>query len=216
MNRERLNEVEQFFVDFEQASQREHWERYADMFLPQFMNMDPDSCVTVARDDLIAFLPERKKLFVRAGAAGTALQCLDAEPMDQRHVLARTTWTVQFTNKREPAILRSTFVMRREDRWRIASTSTTSRYFTFSGSRRQHRPSDAVPPGGSTGPEYLAWLKIVFPVITGRTGQDRIYDDYPDVSLDMISSRTFDGRIQLLEYVPEVLAGAPGATVSGT
>jgi hypothetical protein len=27
----------------------------------------------------------------------------------------------------------------------------------------------------------------------------------------MISSRTFDGRIQLLEYVPTILAGPPGA-----
>jgi hypothetical protein len=26
----------------------------------------------------------------------------------------------------------------------------------------------------------------------------------------MISSRTFDGRIQLLEYVPTILAGPPG------
>jgi hypothetical protein len=26
----------------------------------------------------------------------------------------------------------------------------------------------------------------------------------------MISSRTFDGRIQLLEYVPAILAGPPG------
>lgn len=51
---------------------------------------------------------------------------------------------------------------------------------------------------------------VVFPVITGSTGSDRIYDGYPDVALDMISSRTFDGRIQLLEYVPRVLAGPPG------
>jgi dihydrofolate reductase len=51
---------------------------------------------------------------------------------------------------------------------------------------------------------------VVFPVITGRTGQDRIYDGYPDVSLQMIDSRTFDGRLQLLEYVPTVLAGPPG------
>jgi hypothetical protein len=26
----------------------------------------------------------------------------------------------------------------------------------------------------------------------------------------MISSRTFDGRIQMLEYVPTILAGPPG------
>jgi dihydrofolate reductase len=47
---------------------------------------------------------------------------------------------------------------------------------------------------------------VVFPVITGRTGSDPIYDGYPDVALEMIASRTFDGRIQLLEYVPTVLS----------
>lgn len=52
---------------------------------------------------------------------------------------------------------------------------------------------------------------VVFPVINGSTGHDRIYDGYPDVALDMIASRTFDGRIQLLEYVPTVLTGPPGA-----
>jgi hypothetical protein len=50
----------------------------------------------------------------------------------------------------------------------------------------------------------------VFPVITGSIGRERIYDGYPDVALDMIASRTFDGRIQLLEYVPTVLTGPPG------
>lgn len=52
---------------------------------------------------------------------------------------------------------------------------------------------------------------VVFPVITGSTGSDRIYDGYPDVALDMIASRTFDGRLQLLEYVPRVLTEPPGA-----
>ena len=53
---------------------------------------------------------------------------------------------------------------------------------------------------------------VVFPVITGSTGRDRIYDGYPDVALDMVSSRTFDGRLQLLEYVPTVLAALPAET----
>jgi dihydrofolate reductase len=52
---------------------------------------------------------------------------------------------------------------------------------------------------------------VVFPVITGSTGYDRIYDGYPDVALELVTSRTFDGRLQLLEYVPTVLAGPPGA-----
>jgi dihydrofolate reductase len=51
---------------------------------------------------------------------------------------------------------------------------------------------------------------VVFPVITGSTGRDRVYDGYPDVALDMVASRTFDGRLQLLEYVPTVLTGPPG------
>jgi len=52
---------------------------------------------------------------------------------------------------------------------------------------------------------------VVFPVITGSTGYDRIYDGYPDIALDMTASRTFDSRLQLLEYVPTVLTGPPGA-----
>src|SRR5215207_5419243 len=51
---------------------------------------------------------------------------------------------------------------------------------------------------------------VVFPVITGSTGRERIYDGYPDVGLEMLNSRTFDGRLQLLEYVPTILAGPPG------
>jgi dihydrofolate reductase len=56
---------------------------------------------------------------------------------------------------------------------------------------------------------------VVFPVITGATGAERIYDSYPDVALEMVDSRTFDGRIQLLEYVPTVLSGPPSTTPSG-
>ena len=53
---------------------------------------------------------------------------------------------------------------------------------------------------------------VVFPVVTGATGQDRIYDGYPDVKLDLVKSRTFEGGLQLLEYVPTVLDGPPSST----
>lgn len=46
---------------------------------------------------------------------------------------------------------------------------------------------------------------VVFPVITGKTGQDRIYDGYPDLALDLIETRTFDGGTQLLDYRPRLL-----------
>jgi dihydrofolate reductase len=50
---------------------------------------------------------------------------------------------------------------------------------------------------------------VMFPVITGATGSERIYDGYPDVALEMIESRTFDGRTQLVEYRPRVLEHPP-------
>jgi len=50
---------------------------------------------------------------------------------------------------------------------------------------------------------------VMFPVITGATGSERIYDGYPDVALEMIASRTFDGRAQLVEYRPRVLEHPP-------
>ena len=49
----------------------------------------------------------------------------------------------------------------------------------------------------------------MFPVITGATGAERIYDGYPDVPLEMTDSRTFDGRSQLVEYRPSVLEHLP-------
>ena len=52
----------------------------------------------------------------------------------------------------------------------------------------------------------------MFPVITGATGAERIYDGYLDVALEMIDSRTFDDRIQLVEYRPRVLEHPPLAT----
>ncbi|MCY4728681.1 dihydrofolate reductase family protein [Nocardioides sp. STR2] len=50
---------------------------------------------------------------------------------------------------------------------------------------------------------------VVFPVINGATGRERVFDGYPDVRLELVESRTFDGRLQLLEYVPTVLDHPP-------
>jgi dihydrofolate reductase len=52
---------------------------------------------------------------------------------------------------------------------------------------------------------------VVFPVVTGVTGRQRIYDGWPDVALDLIESRTFDGRIQLLDYRPRLLDAPIGS-----
>ncbi|MFE4465092.1 dihydrofolate reductase family protein [Oerskovia sp. NPDC056781] len=55
----------------------------------------------------------------------------------------------------------------------------------------------------------------MFPVITGATGSERIYDGYPDVALEMTEHRTFDTGIQIVEYRPRVLEGPPLALADG-
>jgi hypothetical protein len=52
-------------------------------------------------------------------------------------------------------------------------------------------------------------LSTIGPVIIGATGAERIYDGYPDVALEMIDHRTFDGRLQMVEYRPRVLEHPP-------
>jgi dihydrofolate reductase len=45
---------------------------------------------------------------------------------------------------------------------------------------------------------------MVFPVITGASGEDPILAGLPDIDLELIDSRLFDGRVQQLVYVPTV------------
>ena len=44
----------------------------------------------------------------------------------------------------------------------------------------------------------------IFPVITGRTGQDPIFRDAADFDLELLESRTLDGAIQELVYRPSL------------
>ena len=43
---------------------------------------------------------------------------------------------------------------------------------------------------------------MVFPVITGATGADPILAGLPDIDLELVESRLFDGRVQQLVYIP--------------
>jgi dihydrofolate reductase len=43
---------------------------------------------------------------------------------------------------------------------------------------------------------------IVFPVITGASGENPVLAGLPDIDLELVDSQVFDGRMQLLVYVP--------------
>jgi dihydrofolate reductase len=42
----------------------------------------------------------------------------------------------------------------------------------------------------------------VFPVLSGKTGVDRVFDGVADFDLDLLEARTFDGDTQVLTYRP--------------
>ena len=44
----------------------------------------------------------------------------------------------------------------------------------------------------------------IFPVITGRTGMDPIFHGAAEFDLELLESRTLDGRTQELTYAPTV------------
>lgn len=45
----------------------------------------------------------------------------------------------------------------------------------------------------------------IFPIITGSSGADPVLADLPDIDLELVGSRLFDGRVQQLVYRPTVL-----------
>ena len=45
---------------------------------------------------------------------------------------------------------------------------------------------------------------MIFPVVTGLTGSLPILQGMPDIDLELVDSRLYDGRIQQLVYVPSL------------
>jgi dihydrofolate reductase len=50
----------------------------------------------------------------------------------------------------------------------------------------------------------------VFPVITGESGSNPVFAGLPDIDLELVETRTLDGRVQQLVYVPRGPWLAPG------
>lgn len=45
---------------------------------------------------------------------------------------------------------------------------------------------------------------MIFPLILGTSGRERIFDGLPDLDLTLVESKTYDDRLQLLEYIPSL------------
>ena len=45
---------------------------------------------------------------------------------------------------------------------------------------------------------------MVVPQVLGSTGQQPVFEDLPDINLELVATRVLDGRLVLLEYAPAV------------
>jgi ketosteroid isomerase-like protein len=87
-----------------------------------FLSLDASSAVAVSPQALLAALPRRRQLFESIGSDGLELADVSEMPLDDRHTLVRTSWRLRMRGHapRDPMVLRSTFILRKEDRaWRI-------------------------------------------------------------------------------------------------
>jgi ketosteroid isomerase-like protein len=91
----------------------------ADLFHDPFVSLDPGSVTVVTREQLRAALPARATMFASAGLGRAQLQEVRTTELDEKHVLARTVWTMtSVASTAEPVALESTYLLRREgDSW---------------------------------------------------------------------------------------------------
>jgi hypothetical protein len=115
-------DVRAFFRRYERAAEDLDSEALTSCFCVVFMSLDASSAATLSPQQLLAALPHRKQLFEAIGSDGLELADISELPLDDLHTLVRTSWNLRMRNQppRDPVRLRSTFLLRKDDRaWRI-------------------------------------------------------------------------------------------------
>lgn len=115
-------DVRAFFRRYERAAEDLDSEALTSCFCAMFMSLDASSAATLSPQQLLVALPRRKQLFQAIGSDGLELADISELPLDDLHTLVRTSWKLRMRNQppRDPVRLRSTFLLRRDDRaWRI-------------------------------------------------------------------------------------------------
>jgi len=108
--------IETFFREYEKNTNLADAERLASQFADTFMAADPSGARVVQAADLRAAISRRQQLFASLGCRSTTLLSLHETKMDDRHVMVRTEWRMQFDrglDGLEEVRLPSTFIVHR-------------------------------------------------------------------------------------------------------
>lgn len=109
------SDIRDLFARFERASADLDAAALEEVFAEHFLSCDPSGATPVSRDVLLRALPMRQQLFASAGLGPARLVRLDADELDERHVLTRTAWAVPDRSGQDAVQLETTFLVRRTD-----------------------------------------------------------------------------------------------------
>lgn len=133
-----MSELESELRQFFEAMSGDDAAAGADLFHDPFLSLDPNTVAVVGVEQLRAALPARQSLFASVGAARPELRDVHATALDDRHALARTTWTMAVGDpEAEPIGLESTYLLRRDGtKWTIVVYLNHNDVAQLIGSRR--------------------------------------------------------------------------------
>ena len=91
-----MDEVRQFFADFESALVDSDVERIGACYADVFLFGGPQGTQSVRKEDFLKVIPRRKEYFASLGLKSTKLDSLVATEMDSKYTFVKTTWDMCF------------------------------------------------------------------------------------------------------------------------
>jgi hypothetical protein len=112
---QRETAVGRFFQLYAQKTSKDDIPSLVSLFADPFLSADPHGTHCVGIDAFAAALPKRKLLFDRLGCKPAVLMSLQETQLDERYVLAKTTWRFEFVRanqgENEVVLADSTFLI---------------------------------------------------------------------------------------------------------
>jgi hypothetical protein len=106
--------ISRFFELYSRESNGNDIAALVSHFADPFLSTGPQGTQCVRASEFAAALPKRKELFARLGARPASLVDLKETPLDERYVLAKTRWSLEFVREdlaRTELLLDSTFLV---------------------------------------------------------------------------------------------------------
>jgi Domain of unknown function (DUF4440) len=88
--------VKEFFAQYERANALSNVSAIAALYADVFLFGGPAGVRSVNKDDFVKVIPKRKQCFVSLGLVETKLAGVEETVLDEKYLMARTSWTMAF------------------------------------------------------------------------------------------------------------------------